>query len=255
MQEEEDMDQLLGSFSASLPAGDRAALLQLGLRKSYSKGGLIFSAGSPAGSVYLLESGYVKIYHLGPAGREVLLWFCFPGDIFGLTEMVHGGGRKVYARAGTPVELLSVPREAFKAFLAQHPSAAVLVMDVLSHRVRALSQLVQGLITDDVPQRLMQLLTRLSSAYGRPADKGVCVDIALTHQEMANMIGTSRQSITSTLNALKRLGLVAIKNRRLHLIDARLIEGKAFSELRALVTPDPRRSDAKTPDPDPSVYV
>lgn len=251
------MDQLLQSFSARLPAEDQAALLQLGLRKSYSKGGLIFSAGSPGGSVYLLESGYAKIYHLGPAGREVLLWFCFPGDIFGLTEMVHGGGRKVYARACTPVELLSVPREAFKAFLAQHPSAAMLVMDVLSHRVRALSQLVQGLITDDVPQRLMQLLNRLSSAYGRPADKGVCVDIVLTHQEMANMIGTSRQSITSTLNALKRLGLVAIKNRRLHLLDARLIEGKAFSELCALVTPDPHRpaSDTKIPDPDPSAYA
>jgi CRP/FNR family transcriptional regulator len=247
------MDQRTRGFIARLLLEDRAALMRLASRRSFKKGGLIFSAGGPADSVCLLESGYVKIYHLGPASREVLLWFCFPGDIFGLSEMVHGGRRQVYARAGTPVQLLSISREAFKAFLTRHPSAAVLVMDVLSHRVRALSQLVQGLITEDVPQRLMQLLSRLSTAYGRPMDKGVCVDIQLTHQEMANMIGTSRQSITSTLNALKRLGLVAIKNRRLHLLDARLIEGRAFSEVCALVTPDrTRQPSAKTRAPDPS---
>lgn len=233
------MDQLPpGSFIARLSEDERRELLQLASRKSLNKASLVFAPGSPATNVYLLESGCVKIYHLGPAGKEVLLWFCFPGDIFGISEMVQGGERQVYARASTPAQVLTLPREALKAFLARHPAAALLVMDVLSHRVRALSQLVQGLVTNDVPERLMHLLSRLSTAYGRPADEGVCVDIQLTHQEMASMIGTSRQSVTSTLNALKRLGFVTTKNRRLHLLDSRLIEGKAFAEVCALVAPD-----------------
>ncbi|MBI3575131.1 MAG: Crp/Fnr family transcriptional regulator [Gammaproteobacteria bacterium] len=194
-------------FLARLPLRDREDLLRLAVRRELAKGELVFQAGSFGNHVYFLESGRVKIYHLSPTGKEILLWFCYPGEIFGLAEVCHGGGRQVYAETTEPSRLLSVPQGDFKGFLEAHPVAALLVTDVLACRLRNLGNIIQSLVANDVNERVAQLIVRLAASHGRKGSNGdVCLDIRLTHQEMANMIGTTRQSVTGALNMLKRLG-------------------------------------------------
>ena len=194
-------------FIARLSPRDREELLCLASGRDVAKGELIFQAGSAGHHVYFLEQGRVKIYHLSSTGKEILLWFCFPGEIFGLAEVCHGGGRQVYAEATESSRLLGVPQEDFKRFLETHPAAALIVNDVLASRLRNLGNVIQSLVASDVNERVAQLIARLAATHGRRAPSGeVLLNIRLTHQEMANMIGTTRQSVTSALNMLKRLG-------------------------------------------------
>ena len=83
------------NFLAQLDADGFAGLVAIATLQRYAKGDFVFRAGAPAGNVYFLRSGKVKIHQLPPVGREVILWFCFPGEIFGLAEVASGGGRVV----------------------------------------------------------------------------------------------------------------------------------------------------------------
>jgi len=199
----------ISDFIARLAPPDRADLLQLAARRALTRGELVFKAGSAGDYVYFLESGRVKIYHLSPSGKEILLWFCIPGEIFGLAEVCHGGGRQVYAETCEPSQVLSVRQDDFQKFLATHPPAALLVNDVLACRLRNLGNIIQSLVASDVNERVTQLIVRLAATHGQKNQNGdTAIDIRLTHQEMANMIGTTRQSVTSALNRLRRQGVL-----------------------------------------------
>ncbi len=197
-------------FLARLCDSQRAELLRLATARVIDKGELVFQTGSPGDCTYFLAAGRVKIYQLSRNGREVLLWFCVPGEIFGLAEVCQGGdGRQVTAQACEPSRVLAVRREAFQNFLEQYPAASFVVNDVLACRLRNLGSVIQSLVENDVNERVAQLLVRLSANYGRSLANGdICLDIRITHQDMANMIGSTRQSVTSALNRLRRRGIL-----------------------------------------------
>lgn len=212
-------------FLGKLPPQDRERLLALAHRQAYRKGALVFKAGSPGNNVYILEQGRVKIFALSPLGKQVILWFCFPGEIFGLAEMPRGDRREVYAETCADSTVLSIPRQDFKAFLARHPDTAMRVIELLSCRLRTLGDMLRNLTSDDVTTRVVKLLTRLSARYGRQlAAEDVFLDIELTHQDIADMIGTSRQTVTSVLSELRRRGVVRIENHHIHIPNRRLLE-------------------------------
>jgi CRP/FNR family transcriptional regulator len=212
-------------FLGRLPARTRDTLFALGHRAVYRKNDAIFQPGSPGENVYILINGRVKICALSPAGRAVILWFCFPGEIFGLAEMARAGRREVASEACAASEVLVIPQHQFKLFLLRNSDAAMLVIDLLSCRLRGLADMLINLTSDDVTTRLVKLLVRLSARYGKllsPAE--TLVDIHLTHQEIADMIGTSRQSASTAINALKRQGLLCMKKHCIHIQNGKLLE-------------------------------
>jgi len=231
-----EQSERFSDFMARLTTRDRDDLMRLATHRKAAKGELIFQAGSPGNNVYFLESGRVKIYHLSLTGKEILLWFCVPGEVFGLAEACHtGGGRQVYAETCESSRVLSVRQEDFKNYLAAHPAAALLVNDVLACRLRNLGNVIQSLVASDVNERVAQLIVRLAASHGRRAPNGdVYLDIRLTHQEMANMIGTTRQSVTSALNALRRHGVLDFDDdHRLYIHSERLLDKTALSAVTA----------------------
>ena len=206
-------------FIAHLSGPDRDALLSIGRANTVPKGTEVFHAGSPGEHVYLLEDGRVKIFHHSPGGREIIQWFCFPGEIFGVAEVSRLGPRGVCAQACTDSSVIAVDHRAFRAYLRERPDTALLVIDVLASRLRALGDMLIDLSADDVPSRLMKLLTRLGARYGKRRGAQLVLDIPLTHQEIADMIGTSRQTATTELGRLKREGVLRIENHCIHIED------------------------------------
>lgn len=204
-----------GSFLVNLGKAGRENLLAVAERRDYAKGDFIFRAGSPAEHVYLLIDGRVKIFELSSVGREVILWFCFNGEIFGLAETPRGTPREVYAVACTTTSVYSVTKTEFCTFLCTNPNAALLVIDLLSSRMRGLGNMLLNVSSEDAATRLIKLLIRLSSAYGIKSGDDVKLDIPLTHQELADMIGTTRQTVTTILGDLRREGRVVMKNHRI----------------------------------------
>lgn len=202
-----------------LSSGDLEDLLCLTQVQVYKKGAFVFRAGDPGKHIYFLQSGRVKIFQASPKGKEAILWFCFPGDICGLAEAAgqHGGWRSVSAVACDSTSVLKVTHEVFQTYLLTHPHAALAMIELLSCRLRNLSDMALNLISDDVQTRVAKLILRLSAHYGRRVESEILLDIPLTHQEMADMIGTTRQSFTSVLNEFKRLGILSLGNRRIHI--------------------------------------
>jgi CRP/FNR family transcriptional regulator len=204
----------------SLADSERDALFRIGKSLRVDKDELIFRAGTPSDYVYVIINGRAKIYELSPQGKEVIMWFCFPGELFGLAEVWTGAPRNVYAQACSTVELVRFDRWRFRQFLVQHPDLAMHVIDILAGRLRALGDMLLAFTSTDVTARLVKLLARLFQHYGRNRDGSICIDIPLSHQEMADMIGCCRQTVTSTLGELKRRhGLTT--GRRLLCIQAR----------------------------------
>ncbi|MFY9315240.1 MAG: Crp/Fnr family transcriptional regulator [Burkholderiales bacterium] len=212
-------------FLGSLESGDREALSAVGVHRAYSKGEYVFRAGDPGAHVYFLESGRTKIYQPADSGREVILWFCLPGEIFGLAEVARGGGRVVSAQACEASTVLAVSQEAFRGFVAAQPRAALLSMQVLSARLRGLSDVMVNLVADDVDTRIAKLILRLGARYGRREGRVIHLDIPLTHQEIADMVGTTRQTVTSTLSRMKRKGVLSIDTHRIDIESEELLAG------------------------------
>ena len=188
-------------FISNLSLQDRQALYRLGNKRYFRKHEMVFHAGSTSEEVFLLIDGRVKVFELSKEGKEMILWFCFPGELFGLSEVFQQSERDVNAQACSGVEVLVIKKTDFKRYIKQ------------------LSDVLLNLASEDVTSRVIKLLTRLCSRYGKPSGDAVLLDIALTHQEMADMIGTSRQSVTTVLNMLRKQGVLKTQQRFIYLQD------------------------------------
>lgn len=221
---------LRSDFLGSLGKAESDALFALGTRRAYAKGDMVFRAGDPGMHVYFLESGRMKIWQPAGSGREVILWFCLPGEIFGLAEVARGGGRVVCAQACESSLILTVSQEAFRGFIASSPKAALLSLQVLSARLRGLSDVLVNLVEDEADTRIAKLILRLGARYGRRDGRVIHLDIPLTHQEIADMVGTTRQTVTSTLSQMKKLGVLSIDTHRIHIESEELLTGLTSTE-------------------------
>ncbi len=216
---------ITSNFLARLDLAELSELQNIAVLQRFDKGEYVFRAGAAGDNVYLLRSGKVKIHQFSPGGREVILWFCFAGEVFGLAEVARGGGRAVNAQACEASELLAVPQERFRDFLVSHPDVALLCMQVLSSRMRVLGEIFVNLVSDDVNTRIAKLIVRLAAHYGSQVGRDVVLNIPLTHQEIADMVGTSRQTVTSSLSELKRQGVLSINNHRICIESEELLKG------------------------------
>ena len=217
-----------------MSSSERAALLTFARIRTYHQRDRIFSAGSPGENVYLLADGRVKIFGLSSLGKEVILWFCFPGEVFGLAEMARGGPREVCAEACSDCRVHVIAQRDFKEFLATHPATAMLVIDLLSCRLRVLGDVVQNLTADDVTTRVVKLLLRLCARYGRPVARDIRLDIRLTHQEMADMIGATRQTVTAVMSELRRKGVLYVEDHFICVRRPELLQGMVHEAPSAL---------------------
>lgn len=209
----------VSDFMAQLPSTERVALLALGQPKVFSRDEYLFRAGSPARSVFLITRGRVKVFQASPTGKEAILWFCFDGDLFGLAETLSGSNRVASAQACDETSILSFAYDQFARFLAGHPATSNTIMRLLACRLRMLSEHVINLVSDDVRTRIHKLLLQLGARYGRISETGIKLPFSPTHQELADMIGATRQTVTSILGQLEQEGILTIERRQICIID------------------------------------
>lgn len=210
-------------FLGNLEEPHRTDFARLGECRAYAKHDFVFRSGDPGHHVYVLKEGRAKIFKVSESGKEVILWFCFPGEMFGLAEASRGGSRDVYAQGCTDLRIQRIARRQFVQFVEARPRVALQVIDLLSCRLRVLGDILTNLATDDAGSRVIKLLLRLCSRYGRlDGAGGICLDIPLTHQEMADMLGASRQTVSTVISELKKSGALQVRQRQLYLHPGRL---------------------------------
>jgi CRP-like cAMP-binding protein len=207
----------------ALSSREMAGLLKCAGRRRIGRGAPVFEAGQESGEIFIVNSGLIKLYQLSPGGKEIILRFAFPGELFGVAESIRRVPREISATAKVASEVLAIDRRDFVAFLRSHPEAALRAIGILSARIRTLGFSLVELTADDVEMRLARLLLRFSagtlcppcSTSRRPGE--VCMNFDLTRTDMANLVGASRQTVTTMLARLQRDGIVRAVGRHLHL--------------------------------------
>lgn len=186
--------------------------------KPVKKGTIIVSPDYPIEALFLLKQGQVRLYQMNEHGRQFTLDILVDGNIFGETSSVTLTDDQVYAEAMTDTYLCLLSHKDFESFIEASPKIALKLIDILSSRLKDFYSLSEKIALSDVKHRLLYLLLMLSEKTGRRKNNWQSIEMKLTHQDIANMIGATRETTSTVLNELKKEGF--LKKIRYFSIDA-----------------------------------
>ena len=174
----------------------------------------LYSEGSPADTIFFLESGLVKIHKRGDEGKEIILQIIAPGELFGEQALGMEHTRAVSAEVLQEGVIYAIPRDVFLRFCETRPEIWRQIAELLVMRKRQLEKKIELLCLRDVEFRILYYLAELASTLGVKTD-GQEHSIPLSQGELASLIGATRETTSTTLNALARRGLVKLGRRQL----------------------------------------
>lgn len=193
---------------------------------------LLFRQGDRHRGIFLIQSGVVRTFYTSPAGREITLAYWQPGNFVGGPDVFEDC---IHMWSGITVrdtEVYHLRGRDLRELMAQIPDLALGMVEALVYKGRCFSSLVQLLGTRSVSGRLSQVLLALCDNYGIPADNGhgVVIDVHLTHEDLAHMVGASRQWVTTTLDRLQKKDIVRIRKRQLVILRPDLLRAQESHE-------------------------
>jgi len=194
---------------------------------SLRRGEILFNEGDDGNQLYVVTEGKIKLGRTSPDGRENLLAILGPGQMFGELSFFDPGPRSATATAVTDVELKSLGHEALSPVLNSHPDVAHALLNQLAGRLRRTNEVVGDLVFSDVPGRVAKALLDLASRFGRRADDGVHVNHDLTQEELAQLVGASRETVNKALADFASRGWLRLEPRSVVILDLERLQRRA----------------------------
>ena len=201
------------------PADTMAKLAAVAQTQSYRARQVVYLPGDRAASVHFIASGRVKVSKVTRDGKELTLAYRTSGDFFGETCLLEGGPREEMVEAMETTMSVELDRTGLDHLLANHAPVAYAFARALIDRWRGLQAKVEQLVFKDVGSKLAELLLRLGSEHGIEHRRGLVLGLKITHQEMANLIGSTRETVSLTLSQFKRKGYIQTEGRKVILAD------------------------------------
>lgn len=195
---------------AGLPEDELRAFAGVLREKHVDRGGLVLIQGDRGDALYLVAEGQVKVVLAGEDGREVILSVLGPGSVFGEMALLDDEPRSAHVVAMDRTSLLILRREDFQARLRSSPEVAIGLLRELSRRLRRADDTIGSLVLRDVNGRIAHLLLDLANEEG-----GTRISRKLTHAIIAQMVGTSRETVSRTLSALSASGVLTMNRREI----------------------------------------
>ncbi len=203
---------------AELPEERLQQLAQMVRRRTYHRGETIFHKGDPGTGLYIITSGQVKVVLPSESGEEAVLAVLEANDFFGELALFDGLPRSATVVAVTNTEVLILHRDDFLGFVTRNPEAAIACFAALSRRLRATDELIEDAIFLDVPGRLAKRLLDLAERHGRRTERGLEIDLKLTQQDLAAMVGATRESVNKHLGWMRDHRLIQLDRQRIVLL-------------------------------------
>lgn len=184
---------------------DMTEIAELLIERRYLARATIFEEGSVGEYMYVIREGQVKVSKMSDDGREKVLEMLGPGDFFGEMALLDRAPRSASVKATTDCVLLALSRNDFIALLRRNPEISLELVRELARRLRETDEEVRGLLFERVEGRTRRVLRRMATtpAPGRPH---LLSTGSVTHQQLADLVGTSRETITRVVKSLKRRG-------------------------------------------------
>ncbi|MEM7477287.1 MAG: Crp/Fnr family transcriptional regulator [Planctomycetota bacterium] len=201
--------------------------------KEFPKGASVYLPSDLADGTFLVAKGRIRIGSTTPEGKHCILGFVEPGEVFGELALVDGGTREERAEAAVASTLVVLPSDHVKALMEHSANLSLGVSKLIGMRRKRIERRLRSLLFRNNRDRLTHLLLELAEQYGNATTSGIELTIRLSHQDLAAIIGATRETVTTLLGEMQSEGLLIIKRQRLILADL----AKLASEEQALSNP------------------
>src|SRR5258705_11886201 len=215
-----------GMFQGVEPSAVSALTKQL-QPVDFPRGHTVFAEGEPGDRLFIIISGKVKIGRRSPDGRENLLTIMGPSDMFGELSIFDPGPRTSSATTITEVRAVSMDRDALRAWIADRPETAEKMLRVLARRLRRTNHNLADLIFTDVPGRVAKQLLRLAQRFGTQDGDALRVSHDLTQEEIAQLVGASRETVNKALADFAHRGWIRLEGKSVLISDSERLARRA----------------------------
>lgn len=198
-------------------------------RKRYRKGDVIITEGERGDEFFLIEKGQVKVTRRSLDGREKILDILSDGSFFGELAVLDKMPRSASVEAMGDISSLTLHKEDFLPLLEQHSGLAIKIIQVLSQRLRDADSQIEDLTFKTSREKIESLFIRLRDYYGVEHEQGLRLTIQLTHQELADMAGCSRETVCRFVNELKAKDLLTVDKNRYYIFHRKATSGNRLS--------------------------
>jgi CRP-like cAMP-binding protein len=168
-----------------------------------------------ADGVLLVAKGRIKICHTTPEGKQSIIDFVDEGEVFGELALLDAQERDEYAETTEKTTLILIPKQEMQAMIRKYPAIVLGVTKLIGLRRQKVERRLKNLLFHSNRERVVHLLLELSEKYGEPHPNGVGLKIRLSHQEMAAVIGSTRETVTVVLGQLQADKLIEISRRKI----------------------------------------
>jgi len=184
-------------------------------QKTFKKGEFIYIPEEQADFIYLLSDGRVKIGAYGNGGKEITKAILSTGEVFGELSLIGAQKRRDFAYAMESTTVCVITVDEMKSLMREYNGLQLFIMKIMGNRVLEMEQRLESLVFRDSRTRIVEYLLNLAKKKGQRVGYEVVVRRFLTHQEIANLTATSRQTVTTVLNELRAKNLITFNRKRL----------------------------------------
>ena len=214
---------LFSALDDDAAAALRASMIEMRL----SKGDVLFTEGDIGDKLFLIDAGKIKLGHTSADGRESLIAVLGAGELLGELSLFDPGPRTATAVAITKSKVLWMGHDALLPWLVGRPDLAVSLLASLARRLRRTNEAMADLVFSDVPGRVAKALLDLVSKFGEDSSQGLLVSHDLTQEELAQLVGASRETVNKALADFSQRGWIRIEQRQVTLIDVERLEQRS----------------------------
>lgn len=200
---------------AGLSPAELGDLLREARVASYPLGTDVFRQDDEASSFFVLIEGHLRVVKLTPDGRQIVVRYVSPGEIFGVAMAIGRGAYPGTATAAVDSRALVWPTAAWPRLIAKYPSLTAQTMQTVGSRLQESHEQLIALSTEQVEQRVARALLRLAQQAGRKVAEGIQIDFPISRQDVAEMTGTTLYTVSRILSAWETQGLVESGRQRI----------------------------------------
>jgi CRP/FNR family cyclic AMP-dependent transcriptional regulator len=209
----------MGGFLDQLATADRRDLLAQGRRLNLRTGSIALMEGEISGRVLLLLKGHVRACSTSPDGRELLLAVRQPGDLVGELSALDGRPHSATVSAMEPVEMLTFGAASFRSFLRTHPDVALLVLEMVTDRLRDADRKRAEFGSIDATGRVAARIVELAERHGLVEGSSVRIELHLSQEELASWASASREAVSRALRSFRERGWITTRRRAITVLD------------------------------------
>jgi CRP/FNR family transcriptional regulator, cyclic AMP receptor protein len=212
-------------FLASIPLfngleqGTLEEIADLMIYRAFGKGMTIFHQDMPGTTLYLIADGYVRTYSIGQTGQEFTYWIYGPGEVFGELSLLDQGYHSATCTTMTPIKTWLLSKENLFSILRRHPPLMLRLLGLIAHRVRIATRKAEVMAFQDVQGRLAYEMLSLADKGTIRPEQDITIEVPLTQNELASMVGATRESVNKVLSLLKSQNMIRLSGTSIVICD------------------------------------